>query len=83
MIQSPPIVDAHLDLAYNVARGRDPRMPAKEQPSAHNEIATVGLPDLRAGGVGLQEGNEVRRTDEAPDVRGQDALGAVGHRGGP
>ncbi len=47
------IVDAHLDLAYNVTRGRDPRRPAREQPVADNEIATVGLPDLRAGGVGL------------------------------
>src|SRR5256885_7633837 len=50
------IVDAHLDLAYNVTRGRDPRMPAKDQPVAHSdvaEIATVGLPDLRAGGIGL------------------------------
>jgi membrane dipeptidase len=47
------IVDAHLDLAYNAARGRDPRRPAAEQPFVENEIATVGLPDLRAGGVGL------------------------------
>src|SRR4051794_19516024 len=47
------IVDAHLDLAYNVTRGRDPRRPAREQPIADKEIATVGLPDLRAGGVGL------------------------------
>jgi membrane dipeptidase len=47
------IVDAHLDLAYNVTRGRDPRMPAAQQPAADNEIATVGLPDLRAGDVGL------------------------------
>src|SRR3954468_16583713 len=47
------IVDAHLDLAYNVTRGRDPRRPAREQPVADKEIATVGLPDLRAGGVGL------------------------------
>jgi membrane dipeptidase len=47
------IVDAHLDLAYNVTRGRDPRMPAEQQPIAENEIATVGLPDLRGGGVGL------------------------------
>jgi membrane dipeptidase len=46
------IVDAHLDLAYNVARGRDPRLPAAQQPAADNEIATVGLPDLRAAGVG-------------------------------
>jgi membrane dipeptidase len=47
------IVDAHLDLAYNVTRGRDPRMPAAQQPVVDKEIATVGLPDLRAGGVGL------------------------------
>lgn len=50
------IVDAHLDLAYNVTRGRDVTRPAVEQPicqSAFPEIATVGLPDLRAGGVGL------------------------------
>lgn len=47
------IADAHLDLAYNVTRGRDPRQPAKDQPDAAGEIATVGLPDLREGGVGL------------------------------
>jgi membrane dipeptidase len=47
------IVDAHLDLAYNATRGRDPRMPASQQPVVENEIATVGLPDLRAGNVGL------------------------------
>ena len=48
------IVDAHLDLSYNaVLRGRDVTKPASEQPIADNEIATVGLPDLRAGGVGL------------------------------
>lgn len=47
------IVDAHLDLAYNVTRGRDVRRPAGEQPFVDNEYATVGLPDLRAGGVGL------------------------------
>ena len=47
------IVDAHLDIAYNAARGRDPRMPARQQPVVDNEVATVGLPDLRAGNVGL------------------------------
>ncbi len=52
---SPPIliVDAHLDLAYNVVRGRDPRQPAANQPYVDNEYATVGLPDLRAGNVRL------------------------------
>jgi membrane dipeptidase len=47
------IVDAHLDLAYNVTRGRDPRQPAARQPFVDNEFATVGLPDLRAGNVSL------------------------------
>ncbi|HMO27028.1 MAG TPA: membrane dipeptidase [Tepidisphaeraceae bacterium] len=47
------IVDAHLDLAFNVSRGRDVTRPAAEQPVVDNEIATVGLPDLRAGNVGL------------------------------
>src|SRR5207237_683989 len=50
------IVDAHLDLAYNMTRRRDPRVWAKDQPVVQSdvaEIATVGLPDLRAGGVGL------------------------------
>ena len=47
------IIDAHLDLAYNVGRGRDVRMPAAEQPPAEGEIATVGFPDLRRGNVGL------------------------------
>lgn len=48
------IVDAHLDLAYNALdRGRDVTRPAIEQPIANDEIATVGLPDLHAGGVSL------------------------------
>lgn len=48
------IVDAHLDLAYNaVIRGRDVTRPASEQPPVDNEVATVGLPDLRKGEVGL------------------------------
>jgi membrane dipeptidase len=46
-----PIVDAHLDLAYNVLRGRDVTRPAADQPIAESEIATVGFPDLRCGGV--------------------------------
>ncbi len=48
---SLPIFDAHLDLAMNVMRGRDVRTPAREQPVVETEIATVGLPDLRAGNV--------------------------------
>lgn len=48
-----PIVDAHLDLAYNATRGRDVTKPAREQPPKGQEIATVGLPDLVAGNVQL------------------------------
>src|SRR5438309_429978 len=46
-----PIFDAHLDLAMNVRTGRDVRRPAGEQPAIGSEVATVGLPDLRAGRV--------------------------------
>lgn len=49
----PLIVDAHLDLAWNHVRGRDITLPAAQQPMVHNETATIGLPDLRAGGVRL------------------------------
>lgn len=47
------IVDAHLDLAYNITRGRDVTLPAIRQTITHDEIPTVGLPDLRAGNVNL------------------------------
>jgi len=47
------IADAHLDLAYNAVRGRDVLRPAAEQQGDEEGIPTVGLPDLRAGGVGL------------------------------
>lgn len=47
------IVDAHLDLAYNVAQGRDVRFPAAQQPALAYGTPSVSLPELRAGGVGL------------------------------
>ncbi len=47
------IVDAHLDLAYNAIRGRDVLLPASRQPADEEGIPSVGLPDLRAGSVGL------------------------------
>jgi membrane dipeptidase len=54
------IVDGHLDIAYNVlTAGRDfeagvAAIRAVEQPPDPREgTATVGLPELRAGGVGL------------------------------
>jgi len=50
---SPLFVDAHLDLAYNALRSRDLLRPAREQPPDDEGTPAVGLPDLRAGGVGL------------------------------
>src|SRR5205814_439937 len=47
------IVDAHLDLAYNAVRGRQVHRPAIEQTPDGEGVPTVGLPDLRKGGVGL------------------------------
>lgn len=47
------IADAHLDLAYNALRGRAVLRPAVEQTPDEEGIPSVGLPDLRAGGVGL------------------------------
>jgi len=47
------IVDAHLDLSYNALRGRDVLRPAIEQTPDEEGIPTVGVPDLKAGGVGL------------------------------
>src|SRR5205823_6029376 len=47
------LVDAHLDLSYNALRGREVLRPAIEQTADAEGIPTVGLPDLRAGNVGL------------------------------
>jgi membrane dipeptidase len=50
------IVDAHLDLAWNMARGRDPRLPAAETRLLEAKDAQqcmVGLPDMRDGGVAV------------------------------
>ncbi len=47
------IVDAHLDLAYNASCGRDVTAPAAAQKPDPDATPSVGLPDLRAGGVGL------------------------------
>ncbi len=47
------LTDAHLDLAYNALRGRAVLQPAREQIPDIQGIPSVGLPDLRAGNVGL------------------------------
>jgi membrane dipeptidase len=47
------LIDAHLDLAYNALRGRDVLRPAREQPADEQGTPSVGLPDLRGGGVGM------------------------------
>jgi len=47
------IVDGHLDLSYNALRGRDVLAEAARQTADEDGIPSVGLPDLRAGGVKL------------------------------
>jgi membrane dipeptidase len=47
------IVDAHLDLADNAVRGRPVHLHARQQKPDEDGIPTVGLPDLRDGGVSL------------------------------
>jgi membrane dipeptidase len=47
------IVDAHLDLSYNAVRGRAVEKSARQQVADEQGIPSVGLPDLRAGGVDL------------------------------
>jgi len=47
------IVDAHLDIATNAIDGRNVLLPAIEQTPDDQGIPTVGLPDLKAGGIGL------------------------------
>ncbi|HEX4794449.1 MAG TPA: membrane dipeptidase [Humisphaera sp.] len=47
------IVDAHLDIAYNALRGREVHLHAADQKPDEEGIPSVGLPDLRAGDVGL------------------------------
>jgi membrane dipeptidase len=48
------IVDAHLDLAYNALNGREvTRRAAEQSPEFGDGTPSVGLPDLRAGGVDL------------------------------
>jgi membrane dipeptidase len=46
-------VDAHLDLAYNAVRGRAVTQPAIAQSRDEDGTPSVGLPDLRNGGVNL------------------------------
>lgn len=56
-VQSPPIlVDAHLDLAYNVARGRDLRSSVatiRSREQATREQCMVTLPEMAKAGVAL------------------------------
>jgi membrane dipeptidase len=42
------IIDAHLDLSHNAVSGRNPLLPARQQPADADGIPTVGLPDLRS-----------------------------------
>ncbi len=52
-VRNRVIVDAHLDLAYAAHVGRDVTLPAAGQARDEMGIPSVGLPDLRRGGVKL------------------------------
>jgi membrane dipeptidase len=65
-----PIVDAHLDLAYNGRRGRDLTLPAAGQASVGEGAPAVGLPDLREAGVVLVCGSVFAQPADAEDPDG-------------
>src|SRR6478752_3125927 len=65
------IVDAHLDLAYNALRGREVTKPAAQQTASLGDgTPSVGLPDLRQGGVDL-----ICATIFCEPAKGADATG--------
>jgi len=79
------IVDAHIDLAYNaVWNKRDVTRPAREQrphvTDPRDGVPTVGLPDLRAGGVGLVCATVfcMPSLNDAPGYRTSDEAHAAG-----
>lgn len=65
-----PIVDAHLDLAYNGLRGRDLTQPAADQASVGEGMPSVGLPDLRAAGAVLVCGSVFAQPADGQDPNG-------------
>ena len=69
---SLPIVDAHLDLAYNVQAGRDLTLTAAEVQASDDPArmkCMVTLPELRAGGVALAVGSifTAKRVEEGTE----------------
>ncbi|HZB94863.1 MAG TPA: membrane dipeptidase [Herpetosiphonaceae bacterium] len=75
-----PLVDAHLDLAYNALEGEDARLPIDELReseigrllSARGQTPTVSLPALKAAGVGVVFGTIFVLPANAPgDLSGQ------------
>ncbi|MFQ5420380.1 MAG: membrane dipeptidase, partial [Anaerolineae bacterium] len=71
------IIDAHLDLAYNaVNHGRNLRQSVSEIRAAENGrnpegIATVAIPDLLAGGVGVVFGTLFVTPASRRDIAGE------------
>ena len=73
------IVDAHLDIAYNVySNGRNPRLPltdirASEKKPIPDGTATVSFPEMQKGGVGLIFGTTfvelISRRTAVPDPK--------------
>src|SRR4051794_20793489 len=70
------IVDAHLDLAYNALNGREvTRRAAEQTPQFGDGTPSVGLPDLRFGGVDL-----ICATIFCEPDKGGSASGGKGYR---
>jgi membrane dipeptidase len=87
-VPAPPIVDAHLDLAYNVVDlGRDLTLTAaalREREARPSEQVTATLPELRRGGVAVVFGTifaSPAGRDLGPAVPGvgADADGVAGY----
>lgn len=65
-----PVVDAHLDLAYNVLFGRDLRLTAaeiREQEKREEKSCMVTIPELKKGGVALAVGSIFVSPKEFPE----------------
>ena len=77
------IVDAHLDMAWNIVAGRDLRLPAaevRELEKRERQQCTVTIPDIRDGGVTLVFGSifVMERVLDGTDEPFDPAIGARG-----
>ena len=78
-----PVVDAHLDLAYNVGRGRDLRQEVaviRARENVSREQCMVTLPELRRAGIALACASiyTVPATDPTGEPAFDPVVGAIG-----